>query len=246
MAFTVGYALIGALLVALLLIPGLAYIIYRKPQKTFRNRWMEKITGMYYRQTKRMLEKPKKVFTPLVIIFISALVLAIMFLLLFGAFGKSRQASLLMGVVPLALFGGMLALNIFGMSLNVSSAVGFISLFGVSIENGVIMIAHINDLRKEGKNLKEAVLEGTKHRFRPIVMIATVAILGLLPDSLSTGIGSDVQRPLATVIVYGLFFATIITLYVLPAMFYLVEKRWSNKNTWESQDGQVVRNNTLE
>jgi len=161
------------------------------------------------------------------------LALSIMFLLLFGAFGKFRQASLLMGVVPLALFGGMLALNVFGMTLNVSSAVGFISLFGVSIQNGVIMIAHINDLRKEGVALKEAVIAGARHRFRPIVMIATVAILGLLPASLSTGIGSDVQRPLATVIVYGLFFATVITIYVLPALYYLVEERWSNKNTWE-------------
>ena len=163
------------------------------------------------------------------------LALAIMFLLLFAAFRKFRQAFLLMGVVPLALFGGMLALNVFGISLNVSSAVGFISLFGVSIQNGVIMIAHINDLRKDGIELKEAVITGSHHRFRPIVMIATVAILGLLPASLSTGIGSDVQRPLATVIVYGLFFATIITLYVLPALYYLVEKRWTNKNSWENQ-----------
>ncbi len=170
------------------------------------------------------------------------LALAIMFLLLFGAFGKFRQAAILMGVVPLALFGGMLALNVFGMSLNVSSAVGFISLFGVSIENGVIMIAHINDLRKEGMDLKKAVIEGTRHRFRPIVMIATVAILGLLPASLSTGIGSDVQRPLATVIVYGLLFATIITLYVLPAVFYLAEKKWSNKNSWENTETQELTN----
>ncbi len=168
------------------------------------------------------------------------LALAIMFLLLFGAFGKFRQASLLMGVVPLALFGGMLALNVFGMTLNVSSAVGFISLFGVSIQNGVIMIAHINDLRKEGTNLKEAVIAGAHHRFRPIIMIATVAILGLLPASLSTGIGSDVQRPLATVIVYGLFFATIITLYVLPALYYLVEKRWSFQNTWENRKDNSI------
>jgi cobalt-zinc-cadmium resistance protein CzcA len=168
------------------------------------------------------------------------LALAIMFLLLFGAFGKFRQASLLMGVVPLALFGGMLALNIFGMTLNVSSAVGFISLFGVSIQNGVIMIAHINDLRKEGISLKEAVIAGAHHRFRPIIMIATVAILGLLPASLSTGIGSDVQRPLATVIVYGLFFATIITLYVLPALYYLVEKRWSYQNTWENRKDNFI------
>jgi cobalt-zinc-cadmium resistance protein CzcA len=134
-----------------------------------------------------------------------------------------------MGVVPLALFGGMLALNVFGMTLNVSSAVGFIALFGVSIQNGVIMIAHINTLRKQGMELKKAVTTGAKHRFRPIVMIATVAVLGLLPASLSTGIGSDVQRPLATVIVYGLLIATIITIYVLPALYYLIEKKWGNE-----------------
>jgi cobalt-zinc-cadmium resistance protein CzcA len=153
------------------------------------------------------------------------LALAIMFILLFIAFGKLYQAGLLLGVVPLAFFGGMLALNAFGMTLNVSSAVGFIALFGVSIQNGVIMIAHFNTLRKQGMDLKSAVITGSRHRFRPIVMIATVAVLGLLPASLSKGIGSDVQRPLATVIVYGLFFATIITLYVLPAFYYLIEKK---------------------
>lgn len=157
------------------------------------------------------------------------LALAIMFLLLFGTFGRFRQAGLIMGVVPLALFGGMLALNVFGMTLNVSSAVGFIALFGVSIQNGVIMIAHINTLRKEGMELKSAVIAGAKHRFRPIIMIATVAVLGLLPASLSTGIGSDVQRPLATVIVYGLLIATVITIYVLPALYYMIEKKWGNE-----------------
>jgi cobalt-zinc-cadmium resistance protein CzcA len=160
--------------------------------------------------------------------FIVPLALSIMFLLLFGAFGTFRQASLLMGAVPLALFGGMLALNVRGMTLNVSSAVGFIALFGVSIQNGVIMISHINALRKHGMALKEAVINGAHHRFRPVMMIATVAVLGLLPASVSTGIGSDVQRPLATVIVYGLLFATLITLYVLPALYYLIEKRWSD------------------
>lgn len=158
------------------------------------------------------------------------LALAIMFLLLFGAFGKFNQAGLLMGLVPLAFFGGMLALNVTGMTLNVSSAVGFIALFGVSIENGVIMIAHINSLRKNGMELKEAVISGSKHRFRPILMIAMVAVVGLFPASVSTGIGSDVQRPLATVIVYGLFFATIITLYVLPPLYYMMEKRWGEEN----------------
>jgi len=155
--------------------------------------------------------------------------LAIMFLLLYGAFGKFRQAGMLMGVVPLAMFGGMLALNLRGMTLNVSSAVGFIALFGVAIQNGVIMISHINTLRKKGFELKKAVIDGAKHRFRPVLMTATVAILGLFPASISTGIGSDVQRPLATVIVYGLLFATIITLYVLPALYYMAEKKWDNE-----------------
>lgn len=154
------------------------------------------------------------------------LALALMFVLLYGAFGSFRQAGLLMTIVPLALFGGMLALNVRGMSLNVSSAVGFIALFGVAIQNGVIMIAHINELRRRGYNLLRAVTDGTRHRFRPVLMTATVAVLGLFPASLATGIGSDVQRPLATVIVYGLLFSTIITLYALPALYYLIEKKW--------------------
>lgn len=156
--------------------------------------------------------------------------LAIMFILLYGAFGSFQQAGLLMSVVPLALFGGMLALNLRGMTLNVSSSVGFIALFGVAIQNGVLMISQFNMLRKNGYALADAVWEGSKQRFRPVLMTATVAILGLLPASLATGIGSDVQRPLATVIVYGLLFATIITLYALPALYYLFEKRKDTKN----------------
>ncbi|GAP73217.1 cation efflux system protein [Candidatus Symbiothrix dinenymphae] len=157
------------------------------------------------------------------------LALGVMLLLLFGATGKFRQAALMMCVVPLAVFGGMLALNVRGMTLNVSSAVGFIALIGVAIQNGVIMISHINHLRESGNGLKEAVIDGTRHRFRPVLMTASVAVLGLLPASVSTGIGSDVQRPLATVIVYGLLFATVITLYVLPALYYLIEKRYEKR-----------------
>ena len=159
-----------------------------------------------------------------------------MFLLLFGAFGKFRQAGLLIGILPLAIFGGMLALNVRGMSFNVSSAVGFIALFGLAIQNGVIMISHINVLRKKGKELKTAVIEGASHRFRPVLMTATVAIFGLFPASISTGIGSDVQRPLATVIVYGLLFATIITLYVLPALYYLMENHVQQNERTQNED----------
>ncbi|NLU95513.1 efflux RND transporter permease subunit [Chitinophaga sp. Ak27] len=156
------------------------------------------------------------------------LALAIMFMLLYGAFGRFQQAGLILSIVPLALFGGMLALNIRGMTLNVSSAVGFIALFGVAIQNGVILIAQINNLRKQGYDLLTAVIEGARNRFRPVLMTAAVAALGLLPASFATGVGSDVQRPLATVIVYGLFVATAITLFVLPALYYLIERKWNS------------------
>jgi len=111
------------------------------------------------------------------------------------------------------------------MTLNVSSAVGFIALVGVAMQNGVIMISHINNLRREGLDLHNAVVKGASHRMRPVLLTASVAVLGLFPASISTGIGSDVQRPLATVIVYGLLFATVITLYILPTLYYMVEKR---------------------
>lgn len=164
------------------------------------------------------------------------LALALMFVLLYCAFGKFRQAGLVLCIVPLALLGGMLALNVRGMTLNVSSAVGFIALFGVAIQNGVIMVSHINGLRREGYDLLTAVTDGARHRFRPILMTATVAILGLLPASMATGIGSDVQRPLATVIVYGLMFSTIITLFALPALYYMVEKKFGNNNQSTESD----------
>ena len=163
-------------------------------------------------------------------------VLALMFLLLFWAFGNFRQAALLISLLPLALFGGLLALNVRGMTFNVSSAVGFIALFGLTIQNGVIMISHINHLRQRGTPLRVAVIEGASHRLRPVLMTATVAILGLLPASLATGIGSDVQRPLATVIVYGLLFSTIITLFILPTLFYRMEKRQEQKPVTKDEE----------
>lgn len=163
-------------------------------------------------------------------------VLAIMFILLYGAFHNFRQAGLLIVLLPLSLFGGLLALNLRGMTFNVSSAVGFIALFGLTIQNGVIMISHINNLRLQRTPLKEAVIEGASHRLRPVLMTATVAILGLLPASLATGIGSDVQRPLATVIVYGLLFSTIITLYILPTLYYQMEKRQEQKNNIKDEE----------
>ncbi len=173
-------------------------------------------------------DNQKRAFARLILIV--PLSLALMFLLLFWSFGNFRQAWLQMALLPFPVFGGMVALNITGMSFNVSSAVGFIALFGIFTMNDVLMISHINQLRKKGEQLKDAVIKGSTHRFRQILMTSSVAILGLVPASLSTNIGSDVQRPLATVIVYGLVFGTLITLFVLPALYYMLEKRFLNRH----------------
>ena len=153
-------------------------------------------------------------------------VLGLIFLLLFVAFGHARMSLVIMLTVPLSLLGGFAALWLRGMTLNVSSAVGFIALFGVVVENGVIMTDNINRWRAGGHPLPESVRRGARERLRPVLMMASVAALGLLPAALSRSIGSDVQRPLATVVVGGLVTATILTLVVLPAVYYVVERRF--------------------
>ena len=156
------------------------------------------------------------------------IVLALIFMLLYGAFGKLRHAALILVNVPLAMLGGMIALAIRGMTLNVSSAVGFITLFGVAVQNGVIMVSKLEELRRGGVPLKEAVERGAADRLRAVFLTATVAGLGMLPAALAHGIGSDVQRPLATVVVGGLISATALTLFVLPAL-YLVIEQWMDR-----------------
>jgi cobalt-zinc-cadmium resistance protein CzcA len=152
------------------------------------------------------------------------LVLALIFLLLYAAFGTLRHAALILVSVPLALLGGMIALHVRGMTLNVSSAVGFIALFGVAVQNGVIMVSNLNHRRDSTPSLQEAVISGALERLRPVLMTATVATLGLLPAAMARGIGSDVQRPLATVVVGGLVSATILTLAVVPALYLVIER----------------------
>lgn len=155
-------------------------------------------------------------------------VLALIFLLLYGAFGTLRHAGMILVNVPLALLGGMIALHLREMTLNVSSAVGFITLFGVAVQNGVIMVSGLNELRAEGVPLRDAVECGARERLRAVLLTATVAALGMLPAALARGIGSDVQRPLATVVVGGLASATVLTLFVLPALYYVIERRAEN------------------
>ncbi len=159
------------------------------------------------------------------LMFIIPIVLSLIFILLYGAFGLLRHAALILVNVPLALLGGMVALLLRDMTLNVSSAVGFITLFGVAVQNGVILVAGLNELRRAGVPLREAVTRGATQRLRAVLLTATVAALGMLPAALARGIGSDVQRPLATVVVGGLVSATLLTLFVLPALYYVVERR---------------------
>jgi cobalt-zinc-cadmium resistance protein CzcA len=153
------------------------------------------------------------------------IVLALIFLILFGAFRTVRHPVLILSNVPLAVLGGMAALVLRGMTLNVSSAVGFIALFGISMQNGVIMVSNLNLLRDSGIPLADAVARGAAERFRPVLMTAMVAALGLVPAAMAKGIGSDVQRPLATVVVGGLVTATVLALFVLPAIYLVVERR---------------------
>jgi cobalt-zinc-cadmium resistance protein CzcA len=161
---------------------------------------------------------------------IGPMVLALMFVLLFGEFRNLRQPGLILLAVPLATVGGLVALHLRGMTLNVSSAVGFIALFGVAVLNAIIMVSNLNRWRHQpGVSLQDAVVNGAKERMRPVLMTATVAALGLLPAAMARGLGSDVQRPLATVVVGGLVSATALTLVLLPALYYLVEQRVASR-----------------
>jgi len=152
-------------------------------------------------------------------------VIALIFILLYSSFATIRHAALILTIVPVAMLGGLLALWSRGMTLNVSSAVGFIALFGVAVQNGVIMVASLNHQRLTTRGLHRAVMVGATQRLRPVLMTATVAALGLLPAALARGVGSDVQRPLATVIVGGLVTATLLTLFVLPSIYLLLEQQ---------------------
>jgi cobalt-zinc-cadmium resistance protein CzcA len=158
------------------------------------------------------------------LIVVLGMVLAIMAVLLFAEFGKLHQAFLVLAVVPLAAVGGLISLHLRGETLNIATAVGFIALFGVAVQNGIIMVSNINRVRKEGLTLAEAVLAGATERFRPVLMTATVASVGMLPAALATGIGTDVQRGLATVVVGGLPIATLLTLYILPSFYFAIER----------------------
>jgi cobalt-zinc-cadmium resistance protein CzcA len=145
--------------------------------------------------------------------------IALLFVLLLVTFNSVRAALLVLSGVPFACIGSIIALYARDMHINVSTGVGFCALFGIAIMDGVLMVRGIMLLRQRGLELRDAIVSGAQERLRPILMTAIVAIFGLLPASLASGLGSDVQRPLATVIVWGLFSSTLLTLFVVPVLY---------------------------
>jgi len=153
--------------------------------------------------------------------FVVPISLLLIFVLLFNAFGSIKSAVLILLNVPLALIGGIIALWLFSIPLSVSAAIGFIALSGQAVLNGVVLLTVIEQLRSAGLNVLDAVKEGAMQRLRTVLMTAMLAALGLLPMALSHDIGSETQRPLAIVVIGGLFTATLLTLVVLPVLYVL-------------------------
>jgi len=168
---------------------------------------------------------------------ILALVMGMMLIFLTVGIKSFRQALLILGVVPLATLGGLISLHLTGQNLNVASGVGFIALFGVAVQNGIIMVSNLNRMRKSGLELHEAIMTGATERLRPVLMTATVATLGMLPAAIHTGVGSDVQRGIATVVVGGLAISTVLTLFVLPSMYHVIE-HWAEQRHGEARWGR--------
>lgn len=146
--------------------------------------------------------------------------------LLYLMFGRMRYAWMIFLNLPFALSGGVVLLWARGMYLSISASIGFVALFGVAVLNGIVMVAHLNGLRDGGTPLREAVIGGASDRLRPVLMTALVASLGFVPMAFNLGPGSEVQRPLATVVIGGLITATLLTLRVLPTLYYWIEKRF--------------------
>jgi cobalt-zinc-cadmium resistance protein CzcA len=149
----------------------------------------------------------------------------LIFAILFNAFGSAKHAMLILMNVPFALIGGIFALQLTGINLSVSAAIGFIALFGQAVLNGVVMVSYFNQLRDEGMRTFDAVVNGALVRLRTVLMTGSLAMLGLLPMALSHGIGSETQKPLAVVIIGGLISATLLTLFVLPVVYLMFSSR---------------------
>jgi cobalt-zinc-cadmium resistance protein CzcA len=156
---------------------------------------------------------------------IGPVAIGLILLLLFVAFRNIRLALLVISNLPFALIGGIFSLWISGLYLSVPAAIGFIVLFGVAVLNGVVLVSHITQLRDEGMGLTEAVRKGCANRLRPVLMTASIAIFSLIPMLYSSGAGSEIQKPLATVVVGGLITSTFLTLFLIPSLYGWFENR---------------------
>jgi cobalt-zinc-cadmium resistance protein CzcA len=157
------------------------------------------------------------------------LALFLIFVLLYTSFNSIGPALMIYLNIPLAATGGILALFLRGLPFSISAGVGFIALFGVAVLNGVVLMSYILQMREEGMNAREAALHGAEIRLRPVLMTALVASLGFVPMAISTSVGAEVQRPLATVVIGGLITSTLLTLVVLPSLYAWVEGRKENR-----------------
>ena len=159
--------------------------------------------------------------------------IAAIFLLLFGSFNSVKQALLIILNIPFALIGGILALVIGHFNISVSASVGFIALFGVAVLNGIVMVSYFNELRREGMNVELAVVKGAILRLRPVLITASVAALGLVPMLFATGPGSEIQKPLAAVVIGGLISSTLLTLFMLPTLYNVFERQGEEREETE-------------
>ncbi len=162
------------------------------------------------------------------------LTIGLIFLLLYTAFNSVRHATLIIANVPFAIIGGVFGLAVTGQYVSVPSAIGFIAVFGVAMLNGIVLVSFLNELQQKGLSVREAVRQGAALRLRPVLMTASVAILGLIPMLLSQGVGAETQRPLATVVVGGLFTSTALTLLILPLIYEWAELRAERKRNLNS------------
>ena len=181
----------------------------------------------YYFQWGGEFENQQRAMTRLAVIV--PLTIGLIFMLLYTAFNSVRHATLIIANVPFAIIGGIVGLFVTGQYLSVPSAIGFIAVFGVAMLNGIVMVTFLNDQRKQGMTIRDAVRKGAELRLRPVLMTASVAILGLVPMLLSSGVGAETQRPLATVVVGGLFTSTVLTLLLLPLFYEWSELRAERK-----------------
>ncbi len=193
-----------------------------------------KLPAGYWMEWGGAFENQQRALTRLAVIV--PLTIGLIFILLYTAFNSVAHATMIIANVPFAVIGGVLGLAVTGQYVSVPSAIGFIAVFGVAMLNGIVLVSFMNHLRAQGCTVREAVEQGAALRLRPVLMTATVAILGLVPMLFASGVGADTQRPLATVVVGGLFTSTALTLLLLPLIYEWVEVRREARSIRENDE----------